>query len=74
MVSLRQLVFVGNQCNCAPSWPCMTAMGLGRVKTVPKGRRSWQPGAEAASGRDRSDQRLDPDDVHDPCQIIGQNR
>jgi hypothetical protein len=27
MVSLRELVFVRNQCNCAPSWPCMTAMG-----------------------------------------------
>jgi len=26
------------------------------------------------SGRDRSDQRLDPDDVHDPGQIIGENR
>ena len=25
-------------------------------------------------GHDRSDQRRDPDDVHDPCQIIGQNR
>ena len=25
-------------------------------------------------GRDRSDQRLDTDDIHDPCQIIGQNR
>ena len=25
-------------------------------------------------GRDRSDQRLDPDDVHDPCQIVGQHR
>ena len=26
------------------------------------------------SGHDRSDLRLDPDDVHDPCQIIGQDR
>src|SRR5262249_13132604 len=26
------------------------------------------------SGHDRSDQRLDPDDVHDPCQIVGQDR
>ena len=26
------------------------------------------------SGRDRCNQRLDPDNVHDPCQIIGQNR
>src|SRR5258705_6579965 len=26
------------------------------------------------SGRDRSHQRLGPDDVHDPCQIIGQDR
>jgi len=26
------------------------------------------------SGRDRSDQGFDPDNVHDPCQIVGQNR
>jgi hypothetical protein len=26
------------------------------------------------SGRDRGYQRLDPDDVHDSCQIVGQNR
>ncbi len=25
------------------------------------------------SGHDRGDQRLDPDDVHDPCQVIGQD-
>ena len=28
----------------------------------------------ADSGRDRSDQRLDSDDVHDPCQIVSQYR
>jgi len=26
------------------------------------------------SGHDRSDERLDPDDVHNPGQIIGENR
>jgi hypothetical protein len=26
------------------------------------------------SGHDRSDQRLDTDDVHDPCQIVGLDR
>jgi len=31
-------------------------------------------GPGGVSGRDRSDQRLDPDNVHDPCQIVGQNR
>ncbi len=31
-------------------------------------------GQDPGSGRDRGDQRLDSDDVHDPCQIIGQNR
>jgi len=28
----------------------------------------------SVSGCDRSHQRLGPDDVHDPCQIIGQDR
>ena len=32
---------------------------------------SWVSGD---SGHDRSDERLDPDDVHDPCQIIGEDR
>ena len=32
---------------------------------------SWVAGD---SGHDRSDERLDPDDVHDPCQIIGEDR
>lgn len=31
--------------------------------------RAWR-----ISGHDRDDKRPDPDDVHDPCQIIGQNR
>jgi hypothetical protein len=34
MVSLRELVFVRNQCNCAPSWPCMTAMGQFRKSAL----------------------------------------
>jgi hypothetical protein len=51
----------------------MAAMGLGCVKTVS---RDAGPGATTRiiSGRDRCDQRLDPDDVHDPCQITGQDR
>jgi hypothetical protein len=52
----------------------MSQKGLGRVKTALRGRcRSGILGA-GGSGHDRSDQRLDPDDVHDPCQIIGRNR
>src|ERR1700686_1403980 len=31
-------------------------------------------GLRCVSGHDRSHQRLDTDDVHDPCQIIGQDR
>src|ERR1700746_804606 len=44
------------------------------VSKRPWGCRPWQPGPGCVSGRDRSDQRLDPDNVHDPCQIVGQNR
>jgi len=29
---------------------------------------------DSVSGRDRSHQRLGPDDVYDPCQIVGQDR
>src|SRR5580700_8783758 len=51
----------------------MSVRGLGRVKTVlKKSILGAEPGS--VSGGDRSDQRLDPDDVDDPCQIIGQNR
>ena len=52
----------------------MSQLGLGRVKTDREGRRYREQKAEWVSGRDRSDQRLDPDDVHDPCQIVGQDR
>ena len=31
-------------------------------------------GPAGVSGRDRSDQRFDPDNVYNPCQIVGQNR
>jgi hypothetical protein len=52
----------------------MSQKGLGRVKAALRGRcRSGILGA-GGSGHDRSDQRLDPDDVHDQCQIIGQDR
>jgi hypothetical protein len=48
-------------------------LGLGRVKRA----LGIGPGSErrgCVSGRERSDQRLDPDDVHDPGQIIGEDR
>src|SRR5580698_6793386 len=48
-------------------------MGLGRVKTT----LAMSPlagGPSGVSGHDRGDQWLDPDDVHDPGQIIGENR
>jgi hypothetical protein len=51
----------------------MSATGLGRVKT-PCGKSVLGKGQSWASGHDRGDQRLDPDDVHDPCQVISQDR
>jgi hypothetical protein len=51
-----------------------SAPGLGRVKTVSQGRRTWEPGPRCVSGHNRSHQRLGADDVHDPCQIIGEDR
>src|SRR6267143_89916 len=50
-----------------------SALGLGRVKTPFQGSR-WEARTGSVSGCDRSHQRLGPDDVHDPCQIIGQDR
>ena len=47
------------------SWPC---------KNTLEEEMSIQFWVAADSGHDRIDQRLDPDDVHDPCQIIGQDR
>jgi hypothetical protein len=52
----------------------MAAPGLGRVKTVSQGRRTWEPEPRCVSGHDRSHQRLGTDDVPDPCQIIGEDR
>src|ERR1700731_458288 len=46
------------------SWPCKN--------TIPGGRSEARTGS--GSGHDRSHQRLGPDDVHGPCQIIGQDR
>ena len=51
----------------------MSEVGLGRVKTA-LAMSPLAAGPSGVSGRDRSDQRLDPDDVHDPGQIIGQDR
>ena len=49
------------------------ALGLGRVKTPFRGsRREGQD--RPVSGRDRGHQRLVPNDVHDPGQIVGQDR
>src|SRR5258708_2074455 len=52
----------------------MSALGLGRVKTPFQGRRCEKPEPGSVSGHDRSHQRLGPDDVNDPCQIIGKDR
>ena len=53
--------------------PVMSALGLGRAKTVSMGV-GFESKRRMASGHDRSDQRLDPDNVHDPRQIIGEDR
>src|SRR5580692_4214562 len=50
-----------------------SATGLGRVKTALAMSR-LAGGPSSVSGHDRGDQRLDPDDVHYPGQIIGENR
>src|SRR5258708_23307047 len=46
-------------------WPCKNAL----PREVGE-----KPGPGSVSGHDRSHQRLGTDDVHDPCQIIGQDR
>src|SRR5580693_8586899 len=51
----------------------MSRLGLGRVKTALAMSR-LAGGPSSVSGHDRGDQRLDPDDVHYPGQIIGENR
>src|SRR6516162_802123 len=51
----------------------MSAMGRGRAKTVSMGV-GFESKRRMASGHDRSDQRLDPNDVHYPGQIIGEDR
>jgi hypothetical protein len=52
----------------------MSQMGLGRVKTPILGKPVRSQDTGSVSGHDRSHQQFDPDDVHDPCQIVGQNR
>ena len=47
------------------SWPCKNGL---------KGTSVLQARTGSVSGRDRIYQRLDPDNVDDPCQVIGQNR
>src|SRR6516164_6219996 len=51
----------------------MSVRGLGRAKTVSMGV-GFESKRRMASGHDRSDQRLDPNDVHYPGQIIGEDR
>src|SRR5258705_12154033 len=46
------------------SWPCKN----------PLRRKSVRSQGRLVLSHDRSHQRLGPDDVHDPCQIIGQDR
>jgi hypothetical protein len=49
-----------------------SVLGLGRVKTLTREvGRDNQSGD--VSGRDRGNQWLDANDVHDPCQIVGQD-
>ena len=52
----------------------MSAKGLGRVKTPFPWEVGEKLGTAPVSGRDRSHQRLGPNDVHDSCQIVGQDR
>src|SRR6516164_4545004 len=51
----------------------MSPSGLGRAKTVSMGV-GFESKRRMASGRDRSDQRLDPNDIHYPGQVIGEDR
>ena len=51
----------------------MSAVGLGRVKTACK-RAPLRGRSPRVLGCDSGDQRLDADDVHGPCQIVGQDR
>ena len=50
-----------------------SALGLGRVKTSQQGHQS-EAKTGPASGRDRGDQRPNPEDIHCSGQIVGQNR
>jgi hypothetical protein len=68
---LRTNKFVSRRAMLSRKSLAVSANGLGRVETAFGGSPSREPGV---SGCDRSDQRPDPDDVHDPCQIIGQHR
>jgi hypothetical protein len=51
----------------------MSEKGLGRVRTA-LAMSPLAAGPSGVSGHDRGDQRLDPDDVHYPGQIIDENR
>lgn len=51
----------------------MSALGLGRVENAFEGAPVRRLGIARVSDRDRSDQLLDPDEVHEPSQISGQH-
>jgi hypothetical protein len=63
-VRRRLSIVVRNQCNCAPPWPCMTALGPGRVKTF------FLPQKLQAAGRDprRSQGKMMSEQVEPPPQ------
>lgn len=48
----------------------MSGMGLDRAKNASQGsQREAKTGP--VSGHDRRDERLGPDDIYNPCQIVG---
>jgi len=71
---LTELIRPGDN-DGADKWPRIT-MAIGEPPLALKCPR-WGPqgvarqtGCERVSGRDRSDQRPDSHDVHDPCQVV----
>src|SRR5437016_7100681 len=52
----------------------MSALGLGRVKTASKGIGPEARNRACLRNRNRSHQRLGPDDVHHSFQVIGEDR
>jgi hypothetical protein len=71
---VRHIFPPGSHANIWSVTGSVHVMDLGRVKNGLNGRRFQELRAGGVSGCDRSDQRLDADNFHDPCQIIGQYR